>query len=135
MSAFPLDPIYNDFVFVGGNITLLATGSLQECAQELNARFGFGKGEWFLDIQQGFPWMQAVLVKGPDLRAIAQMFSSMILTTPGVKKVLALPLSFAASIRKLTVGLIQIQHDSGAIITGGAGQPFIVQNNQQIGVQ
>lgn len=135
MSAFALDPVYGDFALSGGNTSLLKTGSVEECAQELNARFNFGKGEWFLDLQQGFPWLQNVMVKNPDVRAIAQLFRSMILGTPGVKSVLQLPLSFDAARRKLTVGLIQIQHDSGAIITGGAGQPFIVQNNQQIGVQ
>jgi hypothetical protein len=136
VSALALDPVYGDLMFTGGTLTLLATNSVAECAQELNARFGMGKGEWFLDLNQGTPWMQAVLgVKNPDKATVSQVWRAVILLTPGVKAILALPISFVASTRTLTVGRIQIQHDSNAIITGGAGKPFIVQNNQVVAVQ
>lgn len=135
MSALALDPVYNDLQFTNGVLTLLATGSVAECAQELNARFALGKGEWFLDLQQGTPWLQAVLgVKNPDKATISQIWRAVILGTPGVKQILALPIGFNAALRLVTVGTIQIQHDSAAVITGGAGKPFIVQNNQTVAV-
>lgn len=129
MSAFPLDPLYNDLQFVGGAMTLVPSNSIAETVQELNCRFGFGKGEWFMDLQQGFPYLQSVLVKNPDVRAIAQLYRSMMLATPGVAAVLSLPISFNAANRILTWSA-QIKHAVGSYIVGGYGKPFIVQNNQ-----
>ena len=129
MSAFPLDPLYNDFAFTGGNMVLVASNSIAETVQELNCRFGFGKGEWFLDLQQGFPYLQSIFVKNPDIRAIAQLFRSMMLATPGVAAVLSLPIALNAATRLLTWST-QIRHATGNYITGGYGKPFIVQNAQ-----
>ncbi len=125
MSALPLDPIYNDLVFVGGGLTLVASNSIAETVQELNCRFGFGKSEWFLDLQQGFPWIGVVMVKNPDIRAIAQMLRRMILDTPGVRAVLALPITLDTANRVLRWSA-QIQHATGNYITGGYGKPFVV---------
>ena len=126
MSALQLDPTYNDLQFVGGTLVLVPTNSIAEFVQELNSRFGFGKGEWFLDQNQGFPWLQAVTVKNPDLKALAQLFRRVILATPGAKAVLSLPISFNAPARLLTWSA-QVQHQSGAYAVGGYGQPFVVQ--------
>lgn len=129
MSAFPLDPLYGDFQFVAGGMTLVASNSIAETVQELNCRFGFGKGEWFMDLQQGFPYLQSVLIKNPDVRAIAQLFRAMMLATPGVAAVTSLPIAFNAVNRVLTWSA-QIKHAAGNYIIGGYGKPFIVQNNQ-----
>lgn len=128
MSALPLDPIYNDFAFTAGALTLVASNSIAETVQELNCRFAFGKGEWFLDLQQGFPWLTAVLVKNPDFRAIAQMIRRMILDCPGVASVASLSTTFDAA-RRIFRWNAQIKHASGNYIVGGAGKPFIVQTN------
>lgn len=124
MSAFALDPTYNDLAFTSGRLTLV-TGAA-ELAQKLNARFGFAKGEWFLDKNQGTPWFQALLVKNPSVPALTQIIRNIITTTPGVKAILSLPVSFDQANRTVTWGPIVIQHDSGAVITGGRGQPFVV---------
>lgn len=125
MSAFALDPLYNDFLFTGGRLSLL-TG-IQECAQKLNARFGFNRGEWFLDTQQGTPWTAAILgLKNPSLPALTNLARKIILATPGVLQVLTIQLAFDKANRKITFSNVQIKHNSGAIITGGPGTPFIV---------
>lgn len=124
MSAFALDPTYNDFVFTSGRMSLV-TGP-QELAQKLNARFGFVKGEWFLDTNQGTPWFQALLVKNPSVPALTQIIRRIITSTPGVKSIISLPVSFDAANRIINWGPIQIQHDSGALIVGGRGAPFVV---------
>jgi hypothetical protein len=130
VSALQLDPVYNDLQFVGGNLVLVPTNSAQEFAQELNSRFGFGKGEWALDLNQGFPWLQAVMVKNPDLKVLAQLFKQTILATPGAKAVISLPIAFNAANRLLTWSAV-IQHVSTAYVVGGYGQPFIVQQVNQ----
>ena len=126
MSALQLDPVYNDLQFVGGALVLVPSNSAAEFAQELNARFGFGKGEWFLDQNQGFPWFGAVLVKNPDTKALASLFRNTILATPGAKAVLSLPVSFNATTRVLSWSA-QVQHQTGSYVVGGYGQPFVVQ--------
>lgn len=126
MSAFALDPTYKDFVFTSGRMTLV-TGAA-ETAQKLESRLGMTKGSWFLDTQQGTPWFQAVLVRNPAIPALTAMLRSIILGVPGVKSILSLPVSFDKVNREVTWGPIVIEHDSGAKIVGGRGQPFIVQN-------
>ncbi len=125
MSALPLDPVFNDLSFVNGGMTLVSSNTIAETVQELNARFAMGKGEWFMDLQQGFPYLQAIMVKNPDVRVLAQIFRSMMLATPGVAKVVSLPISLNRSTRVLTWSA-QIQHATGSYIVGGYGQPFIV---------
>ena len=131
MSAFALDPVYKDFAFTSGRMSLV-TGAT-ETAQRLEARLGMGKGSWFLDTQQGTPWFQAVLVKNPALPALTAMLRSIILGTQGVKAILSLPVAIDRANREVTWGPIVVQHDSGAIITGGRGVPFIVAQSQRVG--
>jgi len=128
VSALPLDPTFNDLQFVNGGMALVASNSIAETVQELNARFGFGKGEWFMDLQQGFPYLQSVMIKNPDPRVLAQLFRGMMLSTPGVAQVLSLPISLNRTTRILTWSA-QIKHQTGNYIVGGYGQPFIVATN------
>ena len=128
MSAFALDPVYNDFVFTSGRMSLV-TGAA-ELAQKLNARLEFVKGEWFLDTNQGTPWFQALLVKNPSIPALTQILRGIILSTPGAKAILSMPVAFDRANRVVTWGPMVIQHDSGAQIVGGRGQPFIVDTSR-----
>lgn len=125
MSAIALDPLFGDFAFSGGVMQMVASNSLAECAQELNARLNFAQGEWFMDTQQGFPYLAAVLVKNPDVNVLATLYRSVFLSTPGVAAVTSFIISFAGALRKLTWNA-QIKHQSGNYIVGGYGQPFIV---------
>lgn len=130
MSAFALDPTYKDFAFTSGNMTLV-TGPA-ETAQELESRLGMPKGSWSLDTQQGTPWFQALLVKNPIVPVLTSILRGIILTTPGVKSIKSLPVSFDRANREINWGPAVIIHDSGAVIVGGRGQPFIVQT-QKVG--
>jgi hypothetical protein len=125
VSAIAIDPLFGDFAFSGGNMQMVASNSIAECAQELNARLNFAQGEWFMDTQQGFPYRSAVLVKNPDMNVIATLYRSMFIATPGVDSVTSFAISFAGASRVLT-WVAQIKHASGNYITGGYGQPFVV---------
>lgn len=125
MSALALDPVFNDLQLTGGSLTLVASNSIAETVQELNARFGFGKGEWFMDLNQGFPYFQAIMVKNPDVNALGSLFKSMMLATPGVASITSFTIALDKNTRKLTWSA-QIKHATGNYITGGYGQPFIV---------
>ena len=125
MSALAIDPVYNDFQFVGGVMQVVASNSIAECAQELTARFNFAKGEWSLDTQQGFPYLQSVFVKAPDPAVLGTLYQSVINSTPGVAGISSWTIALNRQTRLLAWNA-QIKHQSGSYITGGYGQPFIV---------
>jgi hypothetical protein len=131
VTQFLLDPVYSDFVFTAARMTFIGSAygtAAQEFAQKLNQRFGFGKGEWFLDQNQGFPWLQGVLgLKNPSVPAVVNLVRSVILGTPGALRILGLNSSFNRTTRQISITNIQVEHDSTAVIVGGMGTPFIVQ--------
>lgn len=127
MSALALDPVYNDFAFTSGRMTYV-TGAA-EVAQKLNARFGFTKGSWFLDTQQGTPWFQALLVANPNVPALTSIIRSIILGVQGVASITTLTVNFDRLNRLITWNAV-IVDDANTVIVGGRGQPFIVQTQK-----
>jgi hypothetical protein len=82
-----LSPTYLDLLIVEGDLVLTAdaeTGGTNNVQQDILQRLRFGLGEWFLDNSQGFPWVQQVFVKAPDLGKIDALIQNTILGTPGV---------------------------------------------------
>ena len=53
-------------------------------AQSLRIALHFFLGEWFLDLDEGVPMFEQVLVKNPNLPAIQAMFREKILSVPGI---------------------------------------------------
>lgn len=94
-------------------------------AQKLTIRFQLFLGEWFMDARIGVPYLQVVFVKNPNLVVVGQLFRNIIRNTPGVLNILSEEIDFVPSQRTLTA-IYTIQTDSGAIIEGGVGSPFIV---------
>jgi len=93
-------------------------------AQKLTNRFLLIQGEWFLDTRVGLPFFQFLTVKNPDVRALQQLFSKVVLSVPPI-----------VSIDFLTVNIDPQRHcgvalsaktNTGATITGGQGNSFIV---------
>lgn len=125
MSTFAIDPLTNDLLFVNGELVLVTTVH-EEVAIVLNAKFQHVKGGWFLDVREGFPWFEVVLVKNPDLQIIKGVFRQVILDTQGVTDVTQLELAFDSPNRVLT-GTFRVLCDDGVTIVGGPGNPFIVE--------
>lgn len=122
MTTLGLDQ-YGDLDLQGGRLTKL-TGAY-ECAQKIYTRLSLFLGEWFLDQREGIPIFTLVLVKNPDIDAIRRMYEKIIRETPGVRQLLSLTTNYDPAGR--TIGLSFVaQYDNGAIITGGRGQPYIV---------
>lgn len=125
MSIFAIDPLTNDLLFVNGELVLVKTVH-EEVAIVLSAKTKHVKGGWFLDVREGMPWFEALLVKNPDLQIIKGIFRQVILDTQGVTDVTQLDLSFDSPNRLLT-GTIRVLCDDGFTIVGGPGEPFIVE--------
>lgn len=123
MSVFALDTD-GDLKIVNGR-TVRLTGP-EETAQKLDDRLEFVRGEWFLDTSAGFPLFENVLVKSPDLDAIKRIYASVIEGTVGVRRILDLTVAIVdRAARKLDVDY-RIEHDTGAVIVGGLGKPYVV---------
>ena len=98
---------------------------LNACAaQEMTNRFRFFEGEWFLDTRQGFPYFRFLTVKNPDVRALKQLFTKVALSVQGVKSVKSMLVKITPQ-RQCVVNLVAVT-DSGATITGGEGNAFVV---------
>jgi hypothetical protein len=112
-----------DWDVTGGKLSL--TTGINETVQRVAARLLLFKGEWFLDLRQGVPYFEVVLVKNPDLDAIRQMLTNIIATTQGVKSVTQVKLTFDRPKRKLTYAW-SAKNDAGVVIEGGEGAPLVV---------
>lgn len=115
----------NDFDLSTGNLVLV-TDPAQQIAIVLQNRLQFFEGEWFLDTRLGVPYFQFVLVKNPDLQLITRMFTKIALAIEGVVQVLEMTPSFNTSARVLTMTM-RILTSTGAVISGGTSQPFLVE--------
>jgi hypothetical protein len=123
VASIALDPTYGDWALVNGRLVII-TGAV-ECAQKIAARLKFFKRAWFRDVRQGIPYWEAVFIKAPDINAISSFFRGVVLGVPGVKSVESMSVQFQRAQRVLNV-IFTAQHDSGAIIEGGPGKPFLV---------
>jgi hypothetical protein len=97
-----------------------------EAAIALRNKFLFVKGEYFLDTRQGVPYFQYVFVKNPDLLIVKDLFTQVIKSVPGVASIDRLDVSFDRATRKGAFSFRAIAAN-GKVITGGSGQPFIVE--------
>lgn len=105
----------------------LVTDRATAAAIKLADRFKMWLGEWFLDIRQGVPYIQTVFVKNPDISAVRQLFRQIILTTPPIVTCNDVQLVYNPQQRQLNYNFAAVT-DTGAVITGGDGAPFIVVN-------
>lgn len=71
-----------DIVVQNGDLVVVT--ELDFIRQRLEIRLDIQTGEWFLDITEGLPWRESILVRNPNLQAIRALFVARILSTPTV---------------------------------------------------
>lgn len=87
-----------------------ATG-LDAVVQGARVRMQLIRGEWFLDLDAGVPWMEndavtetaAILGQKFNRSRVTTALRTAILSTPGVKEVLSLQVEFNGTTRAVTV--------------------------------
>ena len=115
-SAGDLDLTTNDFQLVDG---------VDAVRQELTIRYRFFLGEWFLDPDEGVPYIRDVLKKAPNEAQVRALLIEVARTTPGVASVDNIELDLDVGTRTLTVTL-DLQADvSGALVY----VPFVIEVN------
>jgi hypothetical protein len=85
-------------------------------------RLNLWKGEWFLDLNAGFPWAQAVLGVVPaNPTKISALLRQALLQVPGVKRVVARG-TFNGSTRKFSYTFFAYLQNN-ALISGSDSSP------------
>jgi len=115
-AAGDLDLTTNDLQLVDG---------IDAVRQELQIRYRFFVGEWFLDPEEGVPYIRDVLKKAPNESQVRALLAEVARTTPGVASVDNLTLDLDAATRVLTVRL-DLQVDVSGTLTY---VPFVVEVN------
>ena len=85
------------------NSDLVLTSEEENTIQLLNIRLQFFKGEWFLDILAGIPYIDEILVKGTSLQEVKSIFISEILDSEGVEELLSFEIAHDSETRVLRV--------------------------------
>lgn len=119
------NPDIGDLKLTDGQIRLTQTLK-QAVAQHLRIRLQFFFGEWFLNTREGLPYFERVLVKSPNLGAIAGIFRRVILETPGIVALDNLLLDLNASTRMLYIQSFVARLDDGATLTAEDFGAFIL---------
>jgi len=85
-------------------LQLRFTTTLEEAAvQGIRQRIQTWKGEWFLDIRVGVPYIDQVFIKKPNLVLLESMFRSIILQVPEIKAVPSVKMVIDSATREASV--------------------------------
>lgn len=124
MSAIALT-VDGDLDFSTGNLRVLTDAA--EClAQKLRQRYRMLRGEWFLDVRQGVPYLEFILVKNPNIGVVRGVLRKVLETTDGIASIDAFDFSYDPALRTASFSF-RVTTTTGAVITGGSDQPFIVE--------
>lgn len=85
------------------NGDLVLTSQGDAVRQHLLQRLRTFRGEWFLDLSEGVPYYQDILVKNPNPDVVDGVLKEVILTTPGVDELLTFELDYDQATRRLTL--------------------------------
>lgn len=93
-------------------------------SQHLLFRLRFFLGEWFLDIREGIPYFEKILVKLQSLTTPRSILRRVIQDTPGITVITRLVLNLNSASRELSVSF-DAQTDKGTRISSEFDVPFI----------
>ena len=96
-----MDMASGDLVLRKGDVLLI--DNAERVAQQILITLRFWLGEWFLDVKDGIPYLEYVLVKSPNLLHIRQIFTEAIEQVEGVQRVEEMELAFDIKNRSLRV--------------------------------
>ena len=103
------------------NGTFETVRGIQLVKQKIRHRLQFHLGEWFLDRSLGFPWIDRVLVKNPNINAVRSAIATVIQNTTGVQSVDLTDFSFDRAARQLSVQYSATGVDGDLISTDNEG--------------
>jgi len=87
---------------IENNDLILVSGS-EQMAQNLKIRLRFFQGEWFLDVTQGLPFYESILVKNPNLPDIDNIIKAEIIDTEDITQLLEYSSDYDPALRTYTI--------------------------------
>lgn len=102
----------NDLVIERYDLQLVTGLSLIK--QRLTQRFRFYFNEWYLATNEGVPYFEEILIKGPDRVRVESILKSTIVETEGVTSLTAFELDYNNETRSLSL-VFSCETDQGLI--------------------
>lgn len=93
--------------------------------QRYRVRLKFFLGEWFLDRNQGMPYVEKILTHNPDRVLIRSLFRRALLSVPGTKDVRELELEVDTSTRRMRLRQLSTVLVNNQVVTL-TERPFIL---------
>lgn len=84
------------------NLDLNLVDSSLQIGQNMAIRLRFMLAEWFLDITQGIPYYEEILVKSPNQNRVETILKDEIINTDGVLELISFSAQYNQSQRKYT---------------------------------
>ena len=106
------EPVRRDFLLGDDGDLDFSTGDAQwatdmpAIAQECFLAVSMLRGEWFLDLDEGTPLFEEVLVENPNLERIRAIYRTRVLSVVGVHAVRSVALEFDRAARELSVDIL-----------------------------
>ena len=101
MRGFKLGTDHDLSLDAGGRLEFVDAD--EATAQEIKTRLLFFKGESFMDVREGTPYFQEILVKGVNLARVRAIIRGVILSVPAVVDVPTIEIELDAPTRAATV--------------------------------
>lgn len=101
MSDISLTADSKELLLKNGDLVL--TQGAVAVEQHVLQRLKMFAGEWFLNLSEGVPYFQNILVKNPNPDIVDGLLKNTILETPGVDELLTFNIDYNASNRTLSV--------------------------------
>ena len=90
-----------DLVISGGDVATVS-GNLAT-RQRLEQKFKLWRGEWFLDVNAGFPWLEEILGRRPAPQVLRSLVFDLVQSDPGIRTIENLELEQDSPQRRLTI--------------------------------
>jgi len=103
LTASLTNPDVGDLQLTDEGDEVVRTELTDEVAQRLRVRLSFFKGEWFLNLEEGLPYYQSILVHGLKDKVVRAVFGDVIAQTPGVAQLLSLEWSVVKATRAMSL--------------------------------
>jgi hypothetical protein len=95
------NPVVGDLLIERGEFVFVTGGDA--VAQEVRVRLAWWRGEWFLDLRQGIPYVEQLLGHGVSEATIRAVLRAEIEAVPGVSRVTAFDIESNRATRHTTV--------------------------------
>ncbi|MCK6585965.1 MAG: hypothetical protein L6Q76_00110 [Polyangiaceae bacterium] len=119
------NPVVHDLDLLEGQLYFVSR--VDAVAQHLRQRLQFFRGEWFLNLLEGVPYYESILVKNPNLVLVRSIFRRVILTTPGISHLVEFQLVPDGATRTAALDFVAALIGTDEVLDSDNYPPLIVE--------